>query len=168
MNKISFGKIVKPHGLKGEVKVLLSTNQTQFLSTLKNVYIGENDIPVKVEKSYIVGKFVIIKFFGISSFEQADKLRGLIVAVERKEFVLPEDNFLVEDLIGSTIYDEKNKEVGKLIEVLQYGAADVFVVWADGREYSFPFIKEMVLKVLPQQKIIIVSRQNFDEVKICE
>lgn len=168
LDKISFGKIVKPHGLKGEVKVLLSTNQTQFLANLKYAYIGENDIPVKVEKSYIVGKFVIIKFFGISSFEQADKLRGLVVAIERKDFVLPQDNFLVEDLIGSTLYDEKNVEIGKLIEVLQYGAADVFVVWADGREYSFPFIKEVVLKVLPQQKVIIVSRQKFDEVKICE
>ena len=147
---------------------MLSTNQTQFLSTLKNVYIGENDIAVKVEKSYIVGKFAVIKFFGISSFEQADKLRGLMVSTNRNEFVIPKDNFLVEDLIGSTLYDENNNEIGKLKEILQYGAADIFVVWADGREYIFPYIKEVVLKVFPEQKIIIVSKQKFDEVKICE
>lgn len=168
MDKIVFGKIVKPQGLKGEVKVLLSTNQTDFIKNLKSLYIGENIIPVEIEKSYFVGKFVVFKFFGISSIKDAEKIRNLDVSVLKDDFVISEDNYLIEDLIGSMIYDENDKEIGRLKEILQYGAADIFVVYADGREYSFPFINEVVLKIYPRQKVIIVSKKKFDEVKICE
>lgn len=168
MQKVVIGKIVKPQGLKGEVKVLLTTNETNFVKNLKSLFIGENDIPVKIEKSYFVGKFVVFKFAGFSSFEQADKLRNLSVLADRKDFTIEKDTFLIGDILGSMVYDENNNEIGRLLNVEQYGAADVFVVFADGRQYSFPFVKDVVKKVYPEQKIIVVNKEKFDEVKICE
>lgn len=168
MELLTIGKIVKPQGLKGEVKIKLYTSYDHGVKNLKTVYIDE--IGKKNIKTVSVRSgFAYILFEGVSTCEQAEKLRNLEVNALKDDMkIVVPDTFYITDIIGSKVFDENNNFIGTIESVEQYGAADVWNVWADGRIYSFPYIKDIVKKVYPQQKMVIVDKKEFDEAKICE
>ena len=165
MQQVSVGKIVKPQGLNGEVKILLSTDNLAVFNNLKYLYVGVSK--AKIESLRLNDQFAFVKFAGIDDVDKAEMLRGKFVSVDKNDFLLPEDQYLIEDILDSQIFDKQNNFVGKLVDVEQYGAADIWVIFADGREYQIPFLKEIFVKVLPQQKLIIVDKEKFDQHKIC-
>ena len=164
--QILLGKIVKPQGLKGEVKIQLSTNNLAVFNNLKAMYIGSSC--AEIEYLRLKDNFVIVKFKAINDIEKAELLRGKEVFIDKQDFIMEQDNYLVEDLIDSSVYDENNNFIGKLIDVEQYGAADIWIIYADGRDYYVPFIKKVFTKILPQQKLIFVNKKEFDANKICQ
>ena len=164
--QIKIGKIVKPQGLKGEVKIQLSTNNLAVFNNLRHVYIGSSC--AEIEHLRIKDNFVIVKFNQINDIDKAELLRNKEVFVDKKDFILEEDSYLIEDLIDCSVYDESNNYIGKFVDVEQYGAADIWIIYADGRDYYVPFLKNIFTKVLPQQKLIIINKKLFDENKICQ
>ena len=164
--QVKIGKIVKPQGLKGEVKIQLSTNNLAVFNNLRAMYIGPSS--AEIEYLRLKDNFVIVKFKQINDIDKAELLRGKEVFVDKKDFVLEQDNYLIEDLIDCSVYDENNNFIGKFVDVEQYGAADIWIIYADGRDYYVPFLKQIFTKVLPQQKIIIINKKAFDENKICQ
>ena len=162
--QVKIGKIVKPQGLKGEVKIQLSTNNLAVFNNLRAMYIGPSS--AEIEYLRLKDNFVIVKFKQINDIDKAELLRGKEVFVDKKDFVLEQDNYLIEDLIDCSVYDENNNFIGKFVDVEQYGAADIWIIYADGRDYYVPFLKQIFTKVLPQQKIIIINKKAFDENKI--
>lgn len=168
MELVTIGKIVKPQGVKGEVKVQLFSRANMGLGNLKKAYI--DNMGQKAIKSIRVHDgFAYILFDGLASREQAEQMRSLEVSVEENDIAIKEANtFFVDDIIGSQVVDQHNQPVGQLLDVEQYGAADVWILYADGRRYSFPYIDTIVLSVLPKQKLVVVDKQKLDEAKICE
>ena len=164
--QINIGRIVKPQGLKGEVKLQLSTNNLAVFNNLKEIYIGNSS--AKIEHLRLKGNFVYIKLKGIDDIDKAELLRGKEVYIDKKDFVLQEDNYLIDDLINCKVYDEDNNFVGTFVDVEQYGAADIWIIYSDGREYYVPFIKSIFYKVLPEQKLIFVNKKEFDSNKISQ
>lgn len=162
------GKIVKPQGIKGEVKVKIFTNNLEAFNNLKCVYLGKDKKEKKVQAVSVRFGFAYIMLEGCTTRNDAEKFRNLDVYVNRNQIKEEENTFLIGEVIGSSVVDENNELIGKLVDVEQYGAADVWVIFADGRNYSVPFIETIFLKVLPNQKLIVVNKQAFDEVKICE
>lgn len=162
---ICIGRIVKPQGLKGEVKIQISTDNLAVFDNIDYFIVGISK--AKIQTIRVLGEFAYVKFVGIDDVSQAEMLRGKDVFVYRKDFVLPQGRFLIEDVIDSDIFDENNNFVGKLVDVEQYGATDVWVVYADGREYSVPYLTTIFTQVLPQQKIVKVCKKEFDANKVC-
>lgn len=165
MQQVIIGKIVKPQGLNGEVKILLSTDNLAVFNNLSCLYVGISK--AKISRLRLKGQFAYVKFDGVDNVDKAEMLRGKSVAVDRSDFVLPADTFLIDEILGCKLYDLQDNFVGILEDVQQYGAADVWIIYADGREYQVPYLKEIFVKVLPQQKIIIVDKKMFDQHKIC-
>lgn len=104
-------------------------------------------------------------FDGVNSRNDAENLRQKTIAVD-KELLLAckdEDEFLIDDLIGMTLYDLKGEYVGQIVDVVDYGSGDVFVIEREGRTIEAPYVGAAFIK---QGEKLVVDREKFDEVAI--
>ena len=145
------GIITSTHGLKGEVKVFPTTDDAKRFKRLKEVILdtGKERIDLEVESTKFFKQFVILKFKGIDDINEVEKYRKASLLVTRKNAVkLSRDEYFVADLIGLSVKNEDDKEIGVLRDVMETGANDVYVIdLSDGRELLLPAIKQCVLDV---------------------
>lgn len=145
------GQLVNTHGVKGELKATALTDDPQRFNKLKWVYLDKSGSLVKynIEGVKYFKQFVILKLEGVDSMEAAEKLKGIYMKVDRANAVkLPKDSFFITDILGSKVYDENNVLLGKLVDVLQTGSNDVYVVKGDdGNEILIPALKSVVKEV---------------------
>lgn len=168
MEKIQIAVIVKPQGLSGELKCKLFNPNGEILKNVKEIYLEGKDVPSRVVSMRFLNEFLYLKLGTINSREKADLLRGFGVYVDKTLIDIPNNEYIISDIIGSEVLSEDGEHIGKLIDVQNYGATDLFVVEQYKREYLVPFVDDIVKKILPQQKQIIVNKKNYDEAKICE
>ena len=109
-----------------------------------------------------------VKLGTINSREKVDLLRGFGLYAERSLISVPEDEYVIDEIIGSQVVDEDNNNIGELIDVQNYGATDLFVINQYKREYIIPFVDDIVVRIVPANKLIVVNRKKYDEAKICE
>ena len=81
--------------------------------------------------------------------EQAQKLIGQTLYIDREDAELPEDTWFIADLIGLPVYDfDSGRLYGRVKEILQNGPADVYLLsTAEGRELLFPAIPQVLKSV---------------------
>lgn len=166
MNSLQIGKITKPQGLKGECKVLPSIDDEKVFKSLKEVCIDGKTFAV-LNCDYRFG-FAYITLEGINDITLAEKLRNKKIYISKEEYKLEEDEYFIDDIIGFRLEDENANQIGTLIDVEQYGAADIFVVLENGREYRIAFLKEIFTKVDQAEKVIHTIKSKYDEAKICD
>ena len=145
------GAITSTHGVRGEVKVFPTTDDVRRFKKLKEVLLdtGKEMLTLEVESVKFFKQFVILKFKGIDSLNDVEKYRTKNLYVTRENAVkLRKDEYFIADLIGLTVYTDENQLFGELIDVIQTGANDVYVVkMGDGKEVLLPAIKECILSV---------------------
>ncbi len=154
------GQLINTHGVKGELKATALTDDPQRFKKLKWVYIDKNG---GLEKYDISGvkffkQFVILKFKNVDGMEEAEKLKGLYMKIDRANAVkLPEDSFFITDILGMKVYDENSVMLGTLADVIQTGSNDVYVVRdEEGKEILIPALKSVVREVLLEEGKISV------------
>ena len=160
---IEIAKILKPQGIKGEVKALPSTNVVEVFDTLKECLVGKEVMHIS-HLSFRQG-FLYIKFDEIKTRNDAENYRNLSIRINKKllEEAKNDDEFLVDDLIGLVLYDDKGQMVGQIVSIQNFGATDIFIIEKDGREYEVPYIDE-VFKVA--QGSLVVDSEKLLEVMV--
>lgn len=150
-DRFQVGVITSTHGVKGEVKVFPTTDDPRRFKRLKEVILdtGKEDLALEVEGVKFFKQFVILKFKGFETPEEMAKYRQKSLYVTRENAVrLGRDEYFIADLMGLQIFDEDDRKIGVLREVLETGANDVYIIdLDDGRELLLPAIKECVLSV---------------------
>ena len=165
MEKLCIGKIVKPQGLKGEMKVLPDTDVPAVFSNVKTVFIDGK--PHSVLHFVFRLGFAYLQIEGVDKIEDAENFRNKKVFVEKSVFEnMGEENYLVADLIGMELFDETGKQAGVVEDVENWGSTDILIVRADGRAYQVPFLKEIFLNVNVKAKLITISKKHFNENKV--
>lgn len=159
-NYLELGQIVNVRGLKGEVKVNSFAQDNSRFETLEEVFVKskKNLDKYKIEKVSYAKNQVILKFEGINTIEEAEKLRNSYILVDRKELEdLPEGVYYIADLIGLEVYTEENEYLGKVDDIFQTGSNDVYVVKNDlGQNKLLPGIDEVIKEInLKDSKIIV-------------
>lgn len=152
---ITVGKIINTHGIKGEIKILPSTDDLKRFKKLKEVYIDNNS--VKVNGCKLQPKKVILKIEGIDSIEEAQRLKNKYVRVKREDaVVLPSDTYYEADIIGCEVYDKNEEKLGTIDEVIHTGSNDVY--WIKGKkEILIPALKQIIIDVDIENKKIIIK-----------
>lgn len=168
MEKVLIAQILKPQGLNGEFKCKLYNDNASILKNVNEVYLEGKDVPSRIVSKRFAGGFMYIKLGTINSREKADLLRGFGLYARRDLLTVPEDEFVIDEIIGSKVVDEDNNTIGELVDVQNYGATDLFIINQYKREYMIPFVDDIVIKILPAEKRIVVNRKKYDEAKICE
>lgn len=163
---LSVGKILKPHGIKGELKVESYMDSAESFLPIKHVKIKNTTYTIK--KVRVSGGFVYLFFDGIDNMDMAEKLRSCEIFAERTELPdLPIDRYYICDLIGCSVSDG-DKVYGKIKDVLNYGSADIVVLSKQGKEISFPWIKEVEKSIDIDAKLFLVNKDKFQEVVVYE
>ena len=148
------GRIVRPHGVRGEVKVEPSTQFPDRFLEMESVIVRP---PNREPRRYQIAQarhqnnFVLLKLVDIDSMEAAEALRGSDLLVTREELVsLPPGHYYIFDLIGLKVVTVDGRELGTVKDVLQPGANDVYVVQSPteaAREILLPAIKDVVKEI---------------------
>ena len=110
---------------------------------------------------------LLIKLNGIDSRDQAEALRGHLLAVRREDAVkLPPDHWFICDLLGCAVYDATEGYLGDLADIMQNTAQDVYVVRLPGQpDILFPALKTIIQKVdIPGRRIDISLTEGLYEV----
>lgn len=153
------GQVLKPQGIKGEIKVKSISSTPERFKKLKKIYIQkENLLTYLIESARISNKFVFLKLLGINNREDSELLRGCDILIDKSDLInLFPDEYFVHDLIGCQVITEDGLKLGELIDVSQYSSNDVYVVKNEaGEEILLPATKEVIKQVNTDQKEIIV------------
>lgn len=139
------GKIVTTHGIRGEVKIMPYTDSPDLLAEFDRLFMGKEHREVNIERSRVFKNTVIAKIEGVDTPEEAEKLRSKVLYMHRDDLELDEDTYFIQDLIGLEVRDADTDEVyGKIADVMQTGANDVYVIKGNDREYLVPAIADVV------------------------
>lgn len=147
---IMIGEIVKPQGVRGEVKVRPITCDFTRFEGMESAFFKKGDeyIPVKLQVNRITPDGIYLVVNDTSDRNEAEKLRGEFLYVDREHSVeLTEDENLIVDLVGLQGRDDEGNEIGKLIDVLQPGGNDVYVFKGPRGEILVPALRSVVKEV---------------------
>ena len=155
---LKVGIICSTHGVRGEVKVFPTTDDAKRFKNLKEVLMdtGKEFCPLQIETVRFFKQFVILKFKDYDRLDDVEKFRGKALFVTREHAVkLNKDEYFIADLIGMNVTADDGILKGRLKDVLQTGANDVYVIsLEDGRELLLPAIKECVLDISFEKNVI--------------
>ncbi|CCO08477.1 ribosome maturation factor RimM [Desulforamulus hydrothermalis] len=148
---ITVGEIVNTQGHRGEVRVLPATDFPERFAVNKKLilFLNNQRSCLTIEKVWQHKQFIILKFAEITDMTAAEKLKGGLLQVTPEELMpLPEDRYYIFQIIGLKVIDKEVGELGQVVQVLQTGANDVYVVKPpQGKEILIPAIKSVVKKI---------------------
>ena len=147
---IECGKIINTHGCYGGVKLESWCDSPEVLAAFKKIYLkkGESFEEYKVKKSAIFKQFVLFELAGVSDMDAAIALKGNVVYADRKDFKLPKGAYFIADIIGCDVVNADSGELlGKLKEVINRGASDIYVVKTSSGEVMIPVVDEFIDRV---------------------
>lgn len=147
------GKIINTFGVRGEVKLDPWCDSAEFLKPLKTLYI--DGAPRAVASSRVHKGMLIVRFADVEDVNGAMLLKNKIVYFARSDVHLPKGRHFVADLLGAVVVDEQGAEIGKLTEVLDMPAGQVYVVQGE-TEHTIPAVPEFILDIDADKKTIRV------------
>lgn len=163
-SEFEIARILKPRGLKGEMKVQFYSSDVARFSLLKTVRI--DGVAHKLSKITAEGAYGYIVLEDINTVEAAEDLRGRMISARRDELPkLEEGKFYIADMIGLAVY-VGNDYIGKLADILQYGSADVYVIKNDKQSLSVPAIKQLISSVDLENGKLTLDEVIFDRVVV--
>jgi len=160
---IAIANILKPKGLKGELKVFLYNDKSKTLKNNINVWIKLGADKYKrllVEYLLSSGKYKIIKFEGINSRDKAEFLSSSVIYVSREDFDNAQDLYLV-DLIGFMVKDESGLEYGKVEDIINLPTNDSLVFFYKQREIMIPISDDFIELFDFKHKMVIVKNSDI-------
>jgi len=149
---LSIGKILNFCGLSGEVKVGYSADKKQFVETLKKITAEKKgkEINLTIKAVRFYKQHAYIKFNEINSLEEAMELKDAYLKIPKTEIKkhLDNDEFLIDDLIGKEVFDNNEKLLGIVSNIVNLKEEDLIVIITkDEKEILIPFVKELVPEI---------------------
>jgi len=151
---IEAGRIVNTHGVQGEVKIEVWLDSPRFFTTFKRLVLDTGE-ELKVLSARAHKGFVIAKLEGAADVNAAMRLKGRNVSVRREDAALPRGAFFLQDIIGAKVVDEAGNEIGKLAEVMETPASNIYVVRGEA-EHLIPAVPEFIKKTDADAGVITV------------
>lgn len=155
------GKILKPFGVRGEVKIYPITDRIERFDSLDFVYLKRNGSfrKVLIENCKISGRFVILKLVGYNSPEHANNLRDCYLYIDRENAAeIAPSSYYYYDLEGCTVKTTGGEVLGKINYIYNAGSCDIFFVTNDdGKEFLIPAVSQVVKKIDIYIKEVIIE-----------
>lgn len=166
-DKIEIGLIVKPQGIKGQLKLKTLTDDSSRFSKLKNVFI--DGVSYRVAEAKAFGDTAFLTLFGVNDRNTAETFRGKYVLVERKDAVVPkEGRYFIVDVLGCTLFTDDGEKIGTIIDITSAHTDVITVDCGEKGIMRFPFLKDLEAKVDIQNKTFTVKAKRLGEVSCYE
>jgi 16S rRNA processing protein RimM len=163
-NLFPIGRVVKPHGIKGKMKVEYFGKGSRHFSLYREVFImGEKGRPESYEILEAIPQppRLILQLKGIEKIEEAEPLIGKEILIKKE--VLPElgeKEYYWVDILGMKVETEEGKRIGKVKEIFTTGANDVYVVEGKRGEILLPAIEEVIQNIDLKRGVMKVVRME--------
>jgi 16S rRNA processing protein RimM len=155
---IQVGKIINTHGIKGELKILPLTDEITRFEELPYVIIENENEELEIESVKYKKNFVILKLKAFNNINEVIEFKNRYLLIHEKDSKeLPENTYFIFELIGLEVFTTTGENIGKVIDVLQPGANDVYVVKNNGKEYLIPAIKDIIKEINIEDKKMIID-----------
>ncbi len=158
---VAVGRILKAHGLRGELKMEPISNVADRFKKLGNIVIEFSDGITEeyaVENLKTAGRIFRLKLEGIDDRNAAERFRGTYVLICLNDVAPLDDNtYYAFDLEGLTAFDPAGKEIGTVIRIETYPANDILVIGSENGEIIMPAVKEFILDIDLEQKRMTVD-----------
>lgn len=150
--RLTVGVFIGIHGVRGDAKMKLLTDDPEHLRTVKRLYLDDEPAPRRVEEVRLHAGNALVKLVGINEPGAARTLQGKTARIAGTDARrLEEGEFRLYQLIGLAVVDEAGEPVGTVTDLLETGANDVFVIARPGEkdELLLPYHESAVLEVDP-------------------
>ena len=165
MEKLVIGEVLKPQGIRGELKIKTFTDFPEQVKTFKTLYIDGN--PYKILSFRVGGDgFAYVGLRGIMDRNTAELYRGKKIEGDRDDApALEEGQYYIVDILGLSCETEDGEVLGAVTDISTF-ATDVYTIEKAGKKILFPAVKGVVKKVdIPNGKLI-VDKAVFDEIAV--
>lgn len=164
MDRLTIGTILKPQGIRGELKVKVYLDSAEDFKNIKQVYVSDEKYAVM--NARVSGEYAYVSLRGIADRNAAELLRGKDVCALREDCPpLPEGRYYIGDLTGCKVVFPSGEEVGEVIAVTP-AHTDVFTLATAKGEVSFAAAEGVIAEVDVNKKIIKVDKKRFREVSV--
>ena len=157
---ISIGRVVKTHGIRGQVKVLLYSGSCDGLLSLLEIYFRDAagvTTRMRIDAVTAQNRALLMKLEGLDSIDDA---RGWVkseVMVPRSSLASPsEGEYYWFQLIGLKVLDEEENGYGTVREIMETGSNDVYVARRGEREFLIPATREVVRSIDLEAGVIVI------------
>jgi 16S rRNA processing protein RimM len=158
---VPLGKVIKPHGLNGELKVFLYNSESKTFTKGLKVWFNIADQYRCYNLNSIKGSInnKIIQLKEISNIDETVNLVKKEIFVSRYDFAEldKDDKFYLSDLIGFKVIDENDNEYGKVIDILNTAASDIIIIDYKNKEIMIPAVDQYVALFDFENKLIKVN-----------
>lgn len=165
------GQVLRPQGIKGQVKVRPDTDDPERFLDLNSVFLKAGDAfqEVPVEEVSIRPDGVYLRLNGAPDRDAAERQRGLMLYIDRAHAVALEENEnFICDLIGCRVVDLQGNELGSIRDVLQPGGNDVYVIKTPRGEMLLPALRHVIPTVDVKNGLVTVDEKRLPEVAVCD
>lgn len=165
MERLTIGEVLKPQGIRGELKIKTFTDFPEDVKAFGTVYIDEK--PYKI-LSFRAGEggFAYLGLRGVPDRNAAELLRGRKIEGDREDAPeLEEGRYYIADLLGATVVTESGELLGTVKDIAPL-SSEVYTLEKDGKQILFPAVKGVVKRVEIAEKRLIVDKKRFDEVAV--
>lgn len=164
-NQIVIGKIVAPHGVRGDIRILPLTEKPEQFLDLDYLLLADGR-KLTVKSARFHKRMVLVTTEEINSMNEAELLRDQKVLINAEDLPdLEEGQFYVADLIGLPVFDEEGKQLGTFKDSLSTGSNDVCVIAVPGeKDILLPALKLYVKEInLAEKRIVVTLPEWVDE-----
>jgi 16S rRNA processing protein RimM len=157
---LAIGRVVRAHGLRGELSVAVLTEFPERFKTTEWVYLGNEyeATPYRLKSFRWHKQNVLLTLEGLSDRTQAEALQGQFVQVPLTEAVpLPEGSYYLYQVIGLQVQATTGEILGQIADILETGANDVYVVKQADREVLLPAIPEVIKQIDLERGVVVVQ-----------
>lgn len=164
MDMLTVATVLKPQGIRGELKVKVHLDSAEDLKYIKKVYISGEEYAILNVRA--AGEFAFIALRGIADRNAAETFRGKEIEALREDCPpLPEDRYYIGDLIGCKVITVSGSGIGEVIGVTP-ARTDIFTLSTPGGEVSFAAAEGVITEVDLKNRKIIVDKKRFKEVSV--
>jgi len=161
--KAVVGKIVKPQGVKGEIKVEPLVPNEECFRGFKKVFI--DDKQYVIENIRVHQGFVYLFLQGVNDRNIVEKMRNKKIEIDKEDLPKLEDKqYYIADLEECVVYFENGDKAGKIVEVNNYGASDILTIMDGTEEILCPFLPYIFTEVDVKNKRIVANKERFIEI----
>lgn len=164
MNLLEIGKILRPHGIKGAVKVECFVDE--HFSMFKDIFVTEKRAKAQVKKVQNLNKdFYIVTFDIIPDVDTAEKFRNQSIYIDRDLYPEFKDQVYLSDLINKLVLNENGEKIGYMVDYEDYGASVILTIKSGVSSYQIPYVKD-IIEYVDEKGAFVINEQTFKDVRI--
>lgn len=152
------GRAIRPHGVRGTLLVQVFSEIIRSITPSSKVFMGPTLIPAVVRSIRRHRGRFLLDLEGCTDRQQAEQWRGVEIHVRFDEAQpLAEGEYYHWQILGIQVMTEDGATLGQVVDIIETGANDVYVVRGDaGKELLLPATEEVILDVKPDEECMLV------------